>query len=376
MKKRLLISLIFILLISFAAANSNNFDFNFDSNDIKDLLNHLDISERDCRRSCSAQLRIDRRQCFDNYNQQRRDCNTQFSSSSCNELRGRERADCRNQMNQEKRECKGNARAQRETCLDNIKTSEVICELSCKLNSCLAIPEDLNDVDNDGIMNNEDNCPSDFNPGQNDLNDDGVGDVCADDFLCCLGDLSNNRRECFETTIQDCRSRGGAVMDCLPPEGLADNPLQELVNHSVVTFNASDTTLVALINNVTQSGVANNTYAPGTYECADFAEDLEKNLTAQGYDATWTAYWCYGGPGNPPATAHAVTDVHLSDGRTVFIEPQTGQIVSLDFDNDGDTEVNNGGYTPGQNNGQTDDNCKISVFTDRAAASAAGVPGA
>ena len=82
------------------------------------------------------------------------------------------------------------------------------------------------------------------------------------------------------------------------------------------------------------------------------------------------------GRGNPPAAAHAVTDVHLDDGRTVFIEPQTNQIINLDFDGDGNVEVNNGAYTPGANTGQTDDNCKISVFESRADAVAAGVPGA
>jgi hypothetical protein len=35
-----------------------------------------------------------------------------------------------------------------------------------------------NDDDNDGIPNDDDNCPNDYNPGQEDADGDGVGDVC------------------------------------------------------------------------------------------------------------------------------------------------------------------------------------------------------
>ena len=148
------------------------------------------------------------------------------------------------------------------------------------------------------------------------------------------------------------------------------------MNFTPVNFNSSDTALVNLSNAVNSAGVNNSNYSLGVYDCRSFANDLERNLTSLGYNATWTAYWCYGGLGNPAPTAHAVTDVHLDDGRTVFIEPQTNQIINLDFDGDGVVEVNNNGYTPGANTGQTDDNCKISVFEDRAAANTAGVPGA
>ena len=37
---------------------------------------------------------------------------------------------------------------------------------------------DKNDPDGDEILNNDDNCPSDYNPGQGDRDEDGVGDVC------------------------------------------------------------------------------------------------------------------------------------------------------------------------------------------------------
>ena len=35
-----------------------------------------------------------------------------------------------------------------------------------------------NDIDNDGICNNSDNCPQDYNPNQEDFNSDNIGDAC------------------------------------------------------------------------------------------------------------------------------------------------------------------------------------------------------
>ena len=172
--------------------------------------------------------------------------------------------------------------------------------------------------------------------------------------------------------------QNGAIMECggLINEQPGDEVPAVLKNFTTVRANASDSVLVNLTRDVVSTGVNNTNYTLGTYDCRSFANDLERNLTSLGYNATWTSYWCYGGIGNPAPTAHAVTDVHLPDGRTVFIEPQNNQIVNLDFDGDGVVETNNNGYTPGQNTGQTDDNCKISVFEDRSAAAAAGVPGA
>ena len=34
------------------------------------------------------------------------------------------------------------------------------------------------DTDQDGIVNNIDNCLNDFNPDQADIDDDGMGDIC------------------------------------------------------------------------------------------------------------------------------------------------------------------------------------------------------
>ena len=37
-----------------------------------------------------------------------------------------------------------------------------------------------NDIDNDGVCNNSDNCPYDYNPNQEDFDLDNVGDICDD----------------------------------------------------------------------------------------------------------------------------------------------------------------------------------------------------
>lgn len=60
-------------------------------------------------------------------------------------------------------------------------------------NACDNCPNDANenqsDIDNDTHGDVCDNCPDDYNPGQEDSDGNGVGDVC--DFIC--GDINNDR---------------------------------------------------------------------------------------------------------------------------------------------------------------------------------------
>ncbi len=371
-KRGVIIILILSLLVTTVIAsehidniintNGRNNHHNLHNEDDSNETN--DTNSRFCTKECNMQFIHSLHQCNGNFRNSIQECNEirKEAIMQCEGLRGDEKRDCVRIVNNATRQCKNSALQIKNQCKENARSERKECVMACR---------QLEDSDNDGVKNERDNCQNIFNPEQEDSNRNRIGDVC-EEFQCCID------RECFQATIEQCISQGGAVMECKLPERKIGRDIQptERKNFTLTTFNTSDPLLVNLTNAVISTGVNNTNYSLGNYDCRNFAESLEKNLTSLGYNATWTAYWCYGGIGNPPPTAHAVTDVHLPDGRTVFIEPQNNRIVNLDFDGDGVVEVNNNGYTPGQNTGQTDDNCKISVFENRAAARASGVPGA
>ena len=369
-KKRSVSVFIFISLllitISYILGEINFFDVFFNIDDLED-------TEKECIRDCR---KMNSEACRELFEEGKNECDTIRDSemSQCKSLAKKEKEQCKKNANNAHRACIGAVEEEKEECRKGLQTQKENCRIACKINTCTIV---LRDSDNDTIIDIFDNCPHTSNQNQADSNNNGIGDACEEiplSILCCVNDLTG---QCFDTTIDNCREIGGAVMDCLPQESTGDDVIvSTLKNYTRVPFNASDSALVNLSRDVISTGVNNSIYNLSVYDCRNFAHDLERNLTTLGYNATWTAYWCYGGVGNPPATAHAVTDIHLADGRTIFVEPQNNQIINLDFDGDGQVEVNNNGYVAGQNMGQTDDNCKISVFEDRAAASAAGVPGA
>jgi hypothetical protein len=239
------------------------------------------------------------------------------------------------------------------------------------------------DTDNDGLLDSIDNCPNNPNPEQEDSDGNNIGDAC-DTFSCCTDS------GCFRTTIDSCRSQGGVIGECLGNNEFVNNPGEEApgVNITFRPTNTSTTTgqigdfLRNLTRDIRATGVNNSAYNATTYDCDDFAHNLERNLTALGYNATYTLIGCAaGGPtsGYNFATAypafHAITDVHAPDGSIIFIEPQTGQIVDIDFDGDGQVEGRSNEYVYGMGAGQlTDDNCKIHIYTDTANAAASGAP--
>lgn len=59
------------------------------------------------------------------------------------------------------------------------------------------------DDDGDGVPNGEDNCPQAYNPGQEDVNQNGVGDAC--DMDCCInrGDVDHDADPTTGPDIED-----------------------------------------------------------------------------------------------------------------------------------------------------------------------------
>jgi carbonic anhydrase/acetyltransferase-like protein (isoleucine patch superfamily) len=151
--------------------------------------------------------------------------------------------------------------------------------------------------------------------------------------------------------------------------------------------------LLNLEDDIDESGVSKKNpgqaYVKDSHDCDDFADELEKSLEGQGYDATFTVYWCY--EVNPAwrwdrrktapfwknTRAHAITDIHtFLTNEIIWIEPQlsvaqgalTHSWTQLDFDGDGEVE-----YDTKHGGGFTDGNCRIEVYDSREAAEKAGV---
>ncbi len=192
---------------------------------------------------------------------------------------------------------------------------------------------------------------------------------------CTQGVMGASGSQCIEegVSVNYCRlTTGGAVQGCIPLETQQDPPPTARANltHANLSSPAVDTIMQAVV----ASRISNLTYNATTFDCDDFADTLEQNLTGAGFNATYTYFIKYKGTSNVTDYAHAVTDVHLPDGSIFWIEPQTGEIISLDFDGDGQTGVNyapnpyQNGYHP------TDDNAKITVYDNAGAATAAGAP--
>jgi hypothetical protein len=156
-----------------------------------------------------------------------------------------------------------------------------------------------------------------------------------------------------------CYDDGGFVSACIPDIFNTEAP-SDPVNFSVVNYSAYNQTI---LNNITSVWTAYNTTVPkynaSTFDCDDFADTFEKNLTAAGYNATYTLIWKYNATGGL-LSCHALTDIHIGTD-TLFIEPQTGKFVNMDCDGDGTVETTNGDYVYGSG-GVTDDNCKIGVY--------------
>ena len=59
---------------------------------------------------------------------------------------------------------------------------------------------DYADFDGDNVVNAADNCPLTYNPGQEDINSNGIGDACEN---CCFGDRGDVNGDGNEADILD-----------------------------------------------------------------------------------------------------------------------------------------------------------------------------
>lgn len=122
---------------------------------------------------------------------------------------------------------------------------------------------------------------------------------------------------------------------------------------------------------VKDTGIPDKQYEEDSYDCDDFASDLEKAFEGLVPGAgTFTYIACdFDEEENDYTSAHAITDVH-GDGAIAWIEPQNGQQVNLDKDGDGMVTfaTDFSGYSSPNEGG-----CFVAVFESAQAAQDAGL---
>ena len=75
------------------------------------------------------------------------------------------------------------------------------------------------DRDSDGILNLDDNCPDDANPGQEDIDDDQIGDACdpCNGLVYVLGNVNGDANEGYQPIIN--------VLDVLALSDYIEDPV-------------------------------------------------------------------------------------------------------------------------------------------------------
>ena len=195
---------------------------------------------------------------------------------------------------------------------------------------------------------------------------------------CTLGVKGAPDSQCIDggVSVNYCRLtlEEGAVQECIPQDVGRDPPPANFSNLPPGNTTAHGGFIANLTRDIGLSNITRRVYNATTYDCDDFADDLERWLQGLGYRSTYTQYVKYVGVNSSVIDyIHAVTDVHLPDGTTIWIEPQNGRVINLDFDGDGQVEANvNDPYRNGHH--PTDDNAKIYVYDDAATAAANGAP--
>ncbi|MFZ1704022.1 MAG: MopE-related protein [Saprospiraceae bacterium] len=181
-------------------------------------------------------------------------------------------------------------------------------------NNCNGLIAESPDLDSDGVCDDDDNCPDSFNPGQEDLDNNGVGDLCesysdldgdgiSDDDDNCLdspnpdqsdsdcdevGDSCDicpgidDKIDCDQNGIPDCNSlppfsqvfagwicSHNKVLICKIPLGNPSNKQTLCVNYNAAQTHLNQGTYLGLCNSASCNGnkIYNNkfieTYIPG-----------------------------------------------------------------------------------------------------------------
>lgn len=194
---------------------------------------------------------------------------------------------------------------------------------------------------------------------------------------CCVqGVLNGPGSQCIPNgvSVNYCRlNTRGAVQSCIPFDTTIDPPPANASNLVPSNISLGSSFMTNLTTSMNVSNITRRIYNATAYDCDDFADDMERWLQTHGYNATYTQFVKYLGNSSTVDYVHAVIDVHLPGGSIIWIEPQTGEVINLDFDGDGRVEANvNSPYVNGHH--PTDDNAKIYVYDSAATAAANGAP--
>lgn len=114
---------------------------------------------------------------------------------------------------------------------------------------CRDVTEDLDD-DNDGVLDSVDNCPSVANPGQEDMNNNHIGDVCDD-------------------------SDGDGVPDAYDCDPLKKKNNKWLVCHNGHTICIAQSAVAAHLNHGDALGACANGNRGGVTDITDISEDFK-----------------------------------------------------------------------------------------------------
>jgi hypothetical protein len=136
-------------------------------------------------------------------------------------------------------------------------------------------PSDI-DNDNDGVPNDQDNCPDIYNPDQTDSDYDTLGDVCDDTFdtVNVVGALESN-----------CRSSVGILLKLNSPLGVKGMISKKLKLTSPAGVKGMISKLTGNGSFAAKVAKAENDYANGNIDACTYFDELDGALgQLEGYD--------------------------------------------------------------------------------------------